>query len=62
MTDDRIQITDAGNQIAWKVHPRNPIDSPLPLSDVNLYAPCSMPFLPATQAKNRVEGKKLRKI
>jgi hypothetical protein len=50
-SNDRIQITDAGNQIAWIVHFRNPFDPPrIPLSDVLLYALC--PMLYALFARN----------
>jgi len=48
MTDERLQITDAGSQMARLDHSRVPIDPP-PLSDVLLYALCPMLFLPVTR-------------
>ena len=51
MTDDRIQITDAGSQMARLDHSRVPFDPP-PLSDVLLYALCPMLYALFTQNPN----------
>ena len=44
MTDDGLNIADAGNQMVWIAHPRNSLDSRCPLSYSMRYALCSKPF------------------
>ncbi len=49
ISEERIQIADAGNQIAWIAHSRNPLDPQCQMSYSMRYALCSMPRLRATR-------------